>query len=751
MKAHFAFKTFIIVAALLAGALNLVHAQAPPAPLPADPWPRQIPLTGATGLIYQPQVDAWDGNQIQIHAAASVKPAGGGAQAFGSIAATARTEVDRLARTVIFHDLLITKSNFPSLPDKGAAYVAQLQASLAARSQTISLNRVEASLKAAGVNAPSFPIKNDAPRIIFSNSPAILVPIDGVPVIKPVPENSSFRRIINTRALIMQSAAGPEFYLHVYDGWLSSTSLDGPWKKVRSAPPGMDGLGQKLAARGTVDLLDGGPKANPKPSLGNGVPTMYVSQVPAELIVFKGQPDFIPVVGTLLWANNTNADVLIDSASNNYYVLISGRWFRAPELSGPWSFVAGNALPPDFSRIPPNTPAAIVLASVAGTSQAQEAVIANSIPQTATVPLIGGPTFVPNFDGAPQYETIEGTALSYAANASVPIIRVDANNYYAVQSGVWFAAPGVDSPWAVATTVPLVIYTIPVTSPLHYVTYVRIYSATPKVVYVGYTPGYMGTVVGPYGTVVYGTGYVYSPWVGSVWYPPPYTYGIAAVPVYNAAVGFSYGFGVGLATSVWTTPYYGSAYHPYLCCGSVSANVYGQYGSVSSAGTKTAYAGGGQTGVSTSGTYSNSSTGASGNYSTNRNYDANTGVASESASRTGTNAAGGTSSGSATRSYNTQTGVASESAQGSRTTAAGGSASGSAGRSYNTQTGQNTVASSGSATGAGGSSVEHTGTTSYGPQGYSHTGSTTTTNAHTGQSHSWGSSPPSGSRGGGRR
>ena len=54
-------------------------------------------------------------------------------------------------------------------------------------------------------------------------------------------------------------------------------------------------------------MLDGGAKANPKPSLANGVPTIYTSQVPAELIMFKGQPDFQPVVGTqLLWAANTD-------------------------------------------------------------------------------------------------------------------------------------------------------------------------------------------------------------------------------------------------------------------------------------------------------------------------------------------------------------------------------------------------------------------------------------------------------------
>ena len=82
---------------------------------------------------------------------------------------------------------------------------------------------------------------------------------------------------------------------------------------------------------------DGGPKANPKPSLANGVPTIYTTQDPAELIVFRGQPDFVPLSATqLLWAANTTSDVFIDTASSQYYVLLSGRWFRSGALTGPW-------------------------------------------------------------------------------------------------------------------------------------------------------------------------------------------------------------------------------------------------------------------------------------------------------------------------------------------------------------------------------------------------------------------------------
>jgi len=140
-------------------------------------------------------------------------------------------------------------------------------------------------------------------------------------------------------------------------------------------------------------MLDGGGRQPPL-SLANGVPEILVSTTPAELVVFRGQPDYQPVGATsLLWANNTRSYVIVDSATSQTYVLLAGRWYRAAGLGGPWSFVPSTQLPADFARIPPDSPAGVVLASVAGTPQAREALIENSLPQTATVPLQGGPSF----------------------------------------------------------------------------------------------------------------------------------------------------------------------------------------------------------------------------------------------------------------------------------------------------------------------------------------------------------------------
>jgi len=702
-----------LAAALLLGAPSPAAAQGAGSAPPPDPWPRVVDLAAGQVLVYQPQINTWVDNQLAFRAAMAYKADGSKDQAFGVIMATTRTQVDRALRTVVFEDLRVSKIDFPTLPDRGASLAPDLTRQFAAKVRTIGLDKLEASLAASGATPKAVEVMNAPPRVIVSNSPAILVPIDGPPVIKPVASAPRFSRVINTRALILQGGLEQSFYMHVYDGWLTASALTGPWTQSFRQPFGMDDVASQLAKSGAVDMLTGGPKANPQPSLANGVPTIYTSETPAELIVFKGQPDFVPLVGTgLLWAANTTSDVLIDTATNDYYALLAGRWFRAPGLSGPWTFVASNALPADFAKIPPGSLAGAVLPTVAGTPQAQAAVIENSIPQTATVPLKGGPTFTPSFDGAPQFVPVTGTALTYAANSDVPIIRVAPDAYYAVTAGVWFTATNVTGPWTVATAVPTAIYTIPPASPLHYVTYVRIYGTAPGYVYVGYTPGYLGTIVSPYGTVVYGTGYAYTPWIGTVWYPPPYTYSVAAAPIYNPYVGFTFGFAMGLATAAWTEPYWGGAYyHPaywggYPCCASASANVYGHWGAATYSGTRTWYGGGGVAGTTASGTYYNSRTGTSGNYNAGRQYNAWTGNATRGYDRTVNTPAGG--SGNVARASN-----------------------------YNVYTGQRSTANSVSGTGAGGSSYQRSGATTAGPEGYAHAGEGSTYNARTGQTNTW--------------
>ena len=115
-------------------------------------------------------------------------------------------------------------------------------------------------------------------------------------------------------------------------------------------------------------------------------PTVFVSTAPAELILVTGAPNYLLVDGTtdLLWVQNTVSDVFRLGRTGPVYYLVSGRWFSAPDFTGPWTF-ATPKLPPQFAKIPLEHPRSRVLASVPGTPQAAEAVLLAQVPQTARV------------------------------------------------------------------------------------------------------------------------------------------------------------------------------------------------------------------------------------------------------------------------------------------------------------------------------------------------------------------------------
>ena len=226
------------LAVALCGTLSLValsgRAQEAAPPRGAerpDPWPRQYQLPSVELLIYQPQVESWQGNQLSFRAAVGATPLGAKEPAFGVIWATARTEVDPIRRAVTLQDVRATRSDFPTLPDCGAQYLSELQQALPTAPRSISLERLEASLAAsAEASAKPVAVDNRPPEIIVSTTPAILIPIDGEPVLRAV-AGTSYDRIINTAALILRQQGGGPYYLHAYDGWLSANQVDGPWRR----------------------------------------------------------------------------------------------------------------------------------------------------------------------------------------------------------------------------------------------------------------------------------------------------------------------------------------------------------------------------------------------------------------------------------------------------------------------------------------------------------------------------------------
>jgi hypothetical protein len=547
-----------------------------------DSWPREIKSDDITFIVHQPQLDSWDGRNVEVLAAIEVKKEGQDKILYGAARATATVNIDKSTRMVEFVDVKVVKAVFPMSPDNEESYFKILQSSVIPKVRKISLDRFETALAVmeAEHKFKALPLKNDPPEIIHSPVPAILIYVDGTPEYRPI-KIGFFSRIINTRPLILKQA-GEKFYLHLFDGWMESIEFKGPWKVCKKPSPALEAALKDAIAGGQVDLLEGkaDPESNlPPPSLKKSVPVVYIATTPTELIVTDGEPKFEPIPGTALsYAENTTGHIFKDASDGKIYVLISGRWFSSASTKGPWEFVPGGKLPADFSKIPDDSPKENVKASIPGTQQAMEAVIAANIPQTATVSRSEVKLNPPQFDGEPQFKKLEGTSLQYVINTATPIIRVDAKNFFAVENGVWFKAESIKGPWIVADSVPSDIYSIPPSAPLHFVTYVRIYGSTETTVDVGYTPGYNGMVVtqGSGYVAMYGTGYAYTPWVGTTWFGPPVTYSCGSSITYTPWDGWAVSFGFGWSWGYPMYPY-GWGWGPYPWWGPVGWGYYYPY------------------------------------------------------------------------------------------------------------------------------------------------------------------------------
>ena len=568
-----------------------------------DSSPRKFATPAVTVNIYQPQLVHWTANSLDAYAAVTIESPGSEHRSYGVISFTARTEVDKVNRLVTLYGFKLTKCSFPAVPNNGSQYRRAFETNMPVL-KTIPLDLLETSLATATAveQQRSYQLNNQPPNLIFSSKPAVLALIDGEPVLQSVGEG--LQKVLNTRALITFDPSTQLFYLALMDGWMEAPGVADPWSLAKHPPArSLNKLRRDAQASGQNQAL-----GNPEQSLQNtheegDAPTVFVKTVPSELLLTQGPPRFTPIVGTaLLYVKNSGDDIFIDNSSQMFYVLVAGRWFSSNSLeTGSWTYVTSANLPSDFAEIPPHCPQASVLVSVPGTPQAKEALIANQIPQTATISRSAAKLEV-TYYGVSDLRPIEGSDMQYAANTAIQATHVPDDNYYAVHNGVWFQSGSATGPWAVATSVPTVIYTIQPSSPIHCVTYAYVYGFTPTAVYVGYTPGYHGTVVSSDGIVVYGTGWNYRPYIGAgAWVPTPYTYGVGAAFSWSAAAGWGLGFGqgmaIGSACSPWWGPVGGWGWETSAPAwgwggygGASAANVYCRWGNAAYAPTRAAWA-----------------------------------------------------------------------------------------------------------------------------------------------------------------
>ncbi len=524
-------------------------------------WPKEIKTPkGATINVYQPQPESLTGDKLTGRSAFSGAAKAGDELTFGVFWFTATVSTDRDARMVTLESILVKEIKLPGISDTTVIHKLRtlLETEIPKWEISGSLDDLTTTIEQEESYNEDI-LNNHPPTIAYKTEPTTLVLMDGEPRLQD-DKDLKMRRVLNTPFLIVENPDDKRFYLYAGQLWYVAPSAKEGYAPASKLPSKISALDQQIKKQ---------QKENGTSSDSNqGSPTsILVSTTPMELIQSRGEADYTPISGTnLLYLSNSENDVFKSIADQKFYVLISGRWYTAPQLEGQWAYVSPDQLPKDFALIPEGSPKDNVLSSVAGTQASKDAIQDAQVPQTAKVDRKKATCSV-KYDGEPKFEKIEGTSLELAMNTSSTVLK-SGSKYYCVETGVWFVADKALGPWKVSDERPKEVDKIPASSQAYNVKYVYIYDSTPDVVYVGYTPGYMGCYV--YGsTVVYGTGYYYNPWYGPYYYPHPVTYGFSMH--YNPWTGWSMGFhyssgffsvGIYGHPGYWGPPMYHPPYHP---------------------------------------------------------------------------------------------------------------------------------------------------------------------------------------------
>jgi len=562
---------------------SLCHAAEEPAP-PIDPgWPREHVAEGRRLIVYQPQVDEWKDHSV-IHFRCAIEVEGVLATpTFGVAEVEARTLVDQTTRVV---KLFTTKRTYRFAGVSGDDEKALLKAldvlSPPERLITVSLDRVLAFLDAdSSAIQKEVDVNLDPPKIFYSDKPAVLVIFMGEPQFKPVAaDEPDLMFAVNTNWDVFFEPASQSFFLLNGDHWLTSKSADGPWTVADSLPARLNKL---------PDDENWAEVRKHVPAKKSEVAEhVFASKEPAELVLTAGKPEYNPIPQTrLLEITNTESLLMLDSAAGKFYYQAAGRWFRAPKLDGPWT-AASTDLPEDFRKIPDDHPLAFVKATVPGTDEAADAVLLASVPQSTYVDSTKAPTLQITYQGEPDFQPIPSTTVKYAVNSPYSVFLVD-NGYHCCDEGVWFTSKTATGPWVWSTSVPDAIYTIPVSSPAHNVTYVTVEDSTPDTVVYNQTSGYSGEYVAANGVLMFGAGLIVGALINDYHdhycYPPVawYSYGCGAI--YHHGYGGYYG-AAGRVYGPYGGVGYVAAYNPATGIYSRGAYAYGPYGS---AGYRAAY------------------------------------------------------------------------------------------------------------------------------------------------------------------
>ena len=330
-------KTILRYIAVTAGFCSLIFGLPVLAAEQESDWPMVIAHPEGEIVIYQPQLESFEKNDLSARAAVSFTKKGSSDPAFGAIWIDARVETDRNTRMVRCLETKVKRVKFPDATDEQEKqFAAVVEKEIPSRNLTISLDSLLAMLELVEKEKiAEDELDNTPPKIIFSTTPTVLIAIDGDPILQAV-NDRKLMKVVNTPYFIVLDSPSKTYFLKGGTLWYSAKEVEGPWAVTSKVP-------EDVTALATQDF------EGQEISDSEVIPEIIVSTETTELVELDGKPEFGTLRGTeLLYVKNTDRDILMEIGSQRIYVLLSGRWFTSKTKDGPWKYISFEKLPVDF-------------------------------------------------------------------------------------------------------------------------------------------------------------------------------------------------------------------------------------------------------------------------------------------------------------------------------------------------------------------------------------------------------------------
>jgi len=170
-------------------------------------------------------------------------------------------------------------------------------------------------------------------------------------------------------------------------------------------------------------------------------PQIFISQNPAILVGFDGEPIWSPIKDNdLKFAVNTNWDFFQYPPTNTFYLRNDATWLKATGLRGPWT--SAGVLPESFKKLPADDNWKDVVLNLPG----------KPVTHLPRVDVTTTSAELILFDGPPKFVAVPGTKLFWISNTESDVFRLgESGPFFYLVAGRWFRAPSLTSSWNFAT------------------------------------------------------------------------------------------------------------------------------------------------------------------------------------------------------------------------------------------------------------------------------------------------------------